>query len=95
MSDVNRDYIIDSGTQCKIDKLERIQERIVRTTEYEYKVDKRENIDALKIRYNIENLKTRRKCNLLKIMFNQSRDCENIDHYRPERILISSYIDKR
>ena len=81
--------MIDSGTQCKIEKLERIQDRIMRTIEYVYDVDKRENIDILKVRYNIENLGVRRKRNLLKIMFNQSQNVENIDSYRPDRTLRS------
>ena len=41
------DYMIDSGTQKNIDKLERIQNRFVRTIEYK-STEKRENIDALK-----------------------------------------------
>ena len=41
------DYMIDSGMQKNIDKLERIQNRFVRTIEYK-STEKRENIDALK-----------------------------------------------
>ena len=85
------DYIIDSGTQCKIDELERIQERIVYTIEYKYNIDKREDIDKLKNRYNIEKLYIRRKRNLLKKMFGYSHNRENIDYYRPERILRSKH----
>ena len=81
------DFVVDSGTQCKIDKLERIQDKIVHTIEYEYNIDKKEDIEVLKTRYNIESLYTRRKRSLLKIMFGQSRNMENIDTYRPERIL--------
>ena len=74
---------------AKLKKLERIQDRIMRTIEYVYDVDKRENINILKVRYNIENLGVRRKRNLLKIMFNQSQNVENIDSYRPDRTLRS------
>ena len=81
------DYMVDSGTQNKIDKLERIQDRIVRTIEFKHTAENRENIDKLK--YNIEKLCVRRKQNLLKIMFGQSRNEMNIDSYRPERILRS------
>ena len=84
------DYIIDSGTQGKIDKLERIQDRIVRTIGYKYIANKRMDIDVLKRKYNIEKLSTRRKRNLLKVMFNQSHIRENIDHYRPKYILRSN-----
>ena len=47
------DYMIDSGTQNNIDKLERIQDRILLTIEYKC-VEKRENIDVLKARYAVE-----------------------------------------
>ena len=42
------DYMIDSGEQCKIDKLDCIQDRIIHTIEYAYDVDRRENIEVLK-----------------------------------------------
>ena len=75
-------------TQINIDKLERIQDRILRTIEYKC-VEKRENIDVLKARYAVEKLCVRRKRNLLKIMFNESHNDDNIDYYRPERVLRS------
>ena len=81
--------MIDSGLQCKIEKLEKIQDRILRTFEYVYDMDKRENIEILKARYSIENLETRRKRNLLKVMFNESHNVENIDSYRPNLTLRS------
>ena len=55
------DYIIDSGIQSKIEKMERIQDRIIRTFEYKHNVEERDDIDKLKTRYNIENLYIRRK----------------------------------
>ena len=81
------DYMIESEAQGKIDKLERIEDKIVRTTEYEYGIDKHEDMDILKIRYNIEKLCITRKRNLLKIMFKQSHKNENIDYYRPDKFL--------
>ena len=48
------DYMIDSGTQKNIDKLDLIQERIVLTIEYKFEVGNRENIDNLYAKYNIE-----------------------------------------
>ena len=78
------DFMIESGTQNKIDKLEHIQNKIVRMIEYVYDDAKRENINVLKLRYNIEKLEIRRKRSLLKIMFSQSHMIENIDSYRPE-----------
>ena len=32
------DFMVDSGTQNRIDKLERVQDRIIRTVEYEYNI---------------------------------------------------------
>ena len=84
------DYLIDSGTQCNIDKLEKIQNRILRTVEYENRVGKREDMVKLKSAYNIEDLATRGKRNLLKLMFKHSLDKENIDYHRPDRVLRSN-----
>ena len=84
------DYLIDSGLQKNIEKLERIQDRVVRTIEYKCGMNRCENIDTLKTKYNIEKLRDRRKRNLLKIMFGHSHNTENIDYYRPERMLRSS-----
>ena len=78
-----------SGTQAKIEKIESIQDKIVRTIGYKWKSDAREDIDILREKYNIESLITRRKRSLLKIMYKQSLDEINIDNYRPDRILCS------
>ena len=79
------DYMTDPGAQCKIDKLNCIQDRIIHTSEYVYDVDRWENIEVLKIdKIIIENLEITRKRNLLKIMFNQRHKFENIDSYRPD-----------
>ena len=42
------------------------------------------------MKYNIEKLYVRRKRNMLKIMFDQSRNIENIEYYRPVRVLRSN-----
>ena len=42
------------------------------------------------MKYNIEKLYKRRQRNLLKIMFDQSNVEENIEYYRPDRILRSN-----
>ena len=81
--------MVRSGTQAKIEKIERIQDKIVRTIAYKWKSDAREDIDILRVKYNIESLITRRKRSLLKIMYKQSLDEINIDNYRPDRILCS------
>ena len=42
------DYMIDSGIQSKIDKIDKIQDKVVRTIEYKYNTKEREDIDILK-----------------------------------------------
>ena len=84
------DYMIDTGLQKNIEKLERVQERIVRTIEYKFNSQTRENLETLYVKYNIEKLYKRRQRNLLKIMFDQSNVEENIEYYRPDRILRSN-----
>ena len=54
-------------------------------------MDKHENIDVLKTRYDIENLETIQKRNLLKKMFNESHNVENGDSYRPEGCFIKDH----
>ena len=66
--------MIDSGIQKNIEKLECVQERIVRTIEYKFNSQNRENIEALYVKYYIEKLYKRRQCNLLKILFDQSHN---------------------
>ena len=48
------------------------------------------DIIELIIIYNIKKLCVRRKRNMLKIMFGQSRKTENIEFYRPVRVLRSN-----
>ena len=78
------DFIIDSGIQSKI------QDKIIRTIEYRWKREDCEDIENLKESYRVETLSDRRKCSLLKIMYKQSHIDNNIDTYRPDRILRSS-----
>ena len=49
----------------------------------------RENMETLYVKHNIEKLYKRRQRNLLKIMFDQRNVDENIEYYRPDRILRS------
>ena len=63
------DFLIDSGHSAKVEKLERLQERIVRLIEYRPAKENHEDLDSLK---------TRRKKNLLCLMYDQSRDHVNV-----------------
>ena len=72
------DFIIDLTLSKKVEKLERIQDRIIRLVEYCPVKENRENINVLFTTYNIESLKSGRKRNLLKIMYDQSQNVDNI-----------------
>ena len=84
------DFVIDSGVQANIDKLDRLQVRTIRCIEYRLGVDKRMNLPELYHRYNLEPLQVRRKRNLLKLMYNESKNHANIDLYRPSMVLRSA-----
>ena len=61
------DFVVDSAHISKVDKLDRIQERIVRLIEYCPLRENREDINVLLKRYNLESLRNRRKRSLLRI----------------------------
>ena len=83
------DFVIDSGTKIKIEKLNRLQVRTMRCVVYRLDPAQRLDIEDLYHKYNLETLKNQRQKNLLKIMFNESKKDSNIDIYRPERVLRS------
>ena len=62
----------------KANTLERLQDRIIRLIEYCPIKENREDINILYNSYNVEPLKVRRKRNLMKIMFDQSHDINNL-----------------
>ena len=84
------DFLIDSGAKVDIDKLDRLQSRTIRSIEYCLNVEKRKDLPELYHRYNLEPLDIRRKRNLLKLMYNESKQDINIDMYRPRMELRSS-----
>ena len=71
------DFIIDSAHISKVDILD-LQERIIRVIEYFPSKDNREDINVLIKRYNLEALRTRRKRNISNLIYNQSREIENV-----------------
>ena len=73
------DFVVDSAHISKVDKLDRIQERIVRLIEYCPLRENREDINVLLKRYNLESLRNRRKRSLLNLMYDQSHKSGNID----------------
>ena len=81
---------MDSGTKANIDKLDRLHIRKIRCVEYCLDARNRREITDLYHRYNLEPLVMRRKHNLLKLMYNESKQPVNIDIYRPHMELRSS-----
>ena len=72
------DFIIDSALISKTDKLERLQERILRLIEYCPVKENRKDMNVLLDSFNIESLYIRRKRNILKLMYDQSHDPDNL-----------------
>ena len=84
------DFVVDSGSKANIDRLNRLQIRTLRCVEYRLDPIQRLCIEDLYHRYHLEPLDKRRKRNLLKILFKESKNECNIDMYRPERTLRSA-----
>ena len=65
------DFIIESGSKVYVNKLDRLQERALRTIEYCCQPENRMTYSRLEKKYGIENLYTRRKRSLLMQMYGQ------------------------
>ena len=72
------DFLIDSANQKCIDKIERLQERILRVIEYEPESKKRKLMKNLKLSMGNEDMCVKRKRSLLNEMFFQSKKAANI-----------------
>ena len=66
------DYVIDSGSADGIQKLDNLQRKAIRRIEYSLAPENRKKVEILQDEYNIDDLKLRRKRNLVKIMHAQS-----------------------
>ena len=69
-----------------IEKLNRLYDSV----EYRMDVKSRLNMVDLYHKYHVEPLECRRKKNLLKILYKESKVDANIDMYRPQRVLHSA-----
>ena len=72
------DFVIDSGSADRVQRLDNLQKKVTRKIEYCIVPENRRDINDLYRSYNIESLKLRRKRNLVKIMYSQSTDVQNI-----------------
>ena len=72
------DFVVESGSADRIQRLENLQKKAVRRVEYCKIPENRQNFDVLLGKYKIESLKLRRKRNLVKIMYSQSSCSKNL-----------------
>ena len=84
------DFVVESGSNINIQKLDILQNRSLRCIENCHDIAKRKTLDELRHVYNVEKLCVRRNRNLLKIMYDESRNIVNIDMYRPKMVLRSA-----
>ena len=71
------DFVVESGSADRIKKLDNLQKKAIRRVEYCKTPEMRQSLDVLLEKYKIENLRLRRKRNLVKIMYSQSSCPEN------------------
>ena len=75
------DFVIESGSADRINKINNIQEKAIQRIEYCIIPENRSDVKMLQEKYGVEDLKLRRKRNLVKIMYLQSslegNKCEN------------------
>ena len=72
------DFVVESGSADRIQKLDRLQKKAIRRIEYCMVPEKRQKSDLLLEKYKIECLHLRRKRNLVKIMYSQSSCSQNL-----------------
>ena len=77
------DFVVDSGTSDRIQKLDRLQGKVIRRIEYCFGKNHRKEIDVLQGEFNIEPLSLRGKRNLVKIVHKTSKNTVNVDISRP------------
>ena len=84
------DYVIDSSSADRISKIDKLQNKAIRRIEYCFDLKKRKDIGVLQDEYNIETLSIRRKRNLLKIIYKESKNMTNRNLRRPHMELRST-----
>ena len=72
------DFVVESGSADRIQKLNNLQKKAVRRVEYCTIPENRQNLDVLLEKYKIESLKLRRRRNLVKIIYSQSACSKNL-----------------
>ena len=72
------DFVVDSGSAEKVKKFDTLERKAIRRIEYCVNTANRQEINVLREKYKIEDLRLRRKRNLVKIMYSQSSDINNL-----------------
>ena len=73
------DFIVESGTKEKIEKLDKTQDKALRHIEFCNDKEDRLNYYLLRNKYNKEELSVSRKISLLQIMYGNSKSNENVE----------------
>ena len=84
------DFVVDSGSSDRVQKLDRLKKKALRRIVYCINPEDRQDTDVFMVKYNIEELRLRRKRNLVKIMYMQSKNSENLKATSVERALRSA-----
>ena len=84
------DFVVDSGSFDRVLKLDRLKKKALHRIEYCINLKDRQDTDVLMVKYNIEEIRLRRKGNLVKIMYPQSQSIENLKTTSVERTLRSA-----
>ena len=72
------DFVINSGSADRIQKLDNLQKKSIRKIEYCMLPANRKDMNLLQDMYKIEPLRLRRKRNLVKIICNESKNENNL-----------------
>ena len=79
------DFVIDSATKCKTDRLERLHKRAIRIIEYAVNPILKIPLEELYVKYNLTSLYQRRAEHLLFFMYKTGRqNIENLELQRPK-----------
>ena len=81
------DFVVNSGSSDRVQKLD--SKKALCRIEYCINPDDRQDTDVLMVKYNIEELRLRRKKNVVKIMYTQRKNIENLKATSVERTLRS------
>ena len=72
------DFVIESSTKKKIDRIDNLQRKALRRFEYCNNPEDRQTYDELGCKYNVEKLSVRRKRSLLRMINIESKDSNDI-----------------